>query len=43
MKKFATHIAFLTKEIKLLLQKGKPSESNQIGSGGNSAKFQADD
>lgn len=26
---FATHVTFPTKEIKLLAEKGKPSESNQ--------------
>ena len=30
----ATHVTFLTKEIKLLPEKGKPSESNQCGFGG---------
>lgn len=42
MKKFSAHVAFLTKETELLLQKRKPSESNQSSSEGNSVKFHAD-
>jgi hypothetical protein len=40
---FATHVTFLTKEIKLLPKKGKPSESNQCGFGGKQAVFRAHD
>jgi hypothetical protein len=38
---FATHVTFLTKEMKLLPEKWKPSESNQCGFGRKSAVFQA--